>query len=76
MLRVEGIGCVMRECSEEVRLGISRFWSGPWSRVLGLPSRSLVRGRVKEEWVFNEGGIMAVVKRIGPSYLSSNWVSE
>lgn len=46
---------MMREWSDEVRLGINR--SGPWSRVLGRPSRSLVRGLVKEGCVLREGAM-------------------
>jgi hypothetical protein len=43
------MGWVMRECSDEVRLGIIMAGSAPaWSRVLGRPSRSPVRGRVNE----------------------------
>lgn len=54
MLRVEGIGCVMRECREEVRLGMTSEAS--WSRVMG---RSLVEGRTKEEWSLREGAMTA-----------------
>jgi CO dehydrogenase/acetyl-CoA synthase beta subunit len=46
MLRVDGIGWVMREWRDEVRLGMIRLASA--SRVTGRASRSLVRGRVKE----------------------------
>lgn len=53
------MGWVMRECSEEVRLGITRDWS-VWSRVPGRPSRSPVRGRTKEVCVLREGAIVVV----------------
>ncbi len=58
MFKVEGIGCVIRECREDVLLGITRFWS-PWSRVAGRPSRSPVLGRTKEAWLLNEGAMIA-----------------
>lgn len=46
-LSVEGIGWVIREWSEEVRLGIIRECS-PWSLVAGLSDcLSRVRGRTK-----------------------------
>lgn len=57
MFRVEGIGCVIREWSEDVRLGMMRLLS-PWSRVLGRASRSPVRGLVKDEWALREGAIV------------------
>ena len=57
MLRVEGIGWVMREWRDDVRLGMTRLLS-PWSRVPGRPSP--VRGRVKDEWAVREGAIVAV----------------
>lgn len=47
----------MRECSEDVRLGMTRLWSF-WSLVLGRPSRSPVRGRTKEVCVLREGAIV------------------
>lgn len=55
--RVEGIGWVMRECRDDVRLGMTRLLS-PWSRVLGRPSP--VRGRVKDEWAVRDGAMVAV----------------
>jgi hypothetical protein len=36
----------------------------PWSRVLGRASRSLVRGRVKDERAFSEGAILALSLRL------------
>jgi hypothetical protein len=57
MLRVDGIGCVMREWRDEVRLGMMRLLSA--SRVTGRVSRSPVRGRVNEAWVLSEGGMFA-----------------
>ena len=50
----------MRECREDVLLGIIRFWS-VWSRVPGRPSRSPVRGRTKEEWLLSDGPMMVVL---------------
>lgn len=48
----EGEGCVMRECSDEVRLGTATEPS-PWSLVTG---RSRVAGRMKElEWSLSDG---------------------
>lgn len=61
-LSVEGIGWVMREWREEVRLGMMRLLS-PWSRVLG---RSLVRGRVNDEWALREGAILKWLSDMGP----------
>ncbi len=58
------MGCVMRECREEVRLGITRDWSF-WSRVPGRPSRSPVRGRTKEVCVLREGAIVRVCVGFG-----------
>src|SRR3954470_15358214 len=58
MFRVDGMGWVMRECSEEVLLGTIKFWSF-WSRVPGRASRSLVRGRTKEEWLLSDGLMVA-----------------
>jgi hypothetical protein len=49
----------MRECREDVLLGMIRFWS-VWSRVPGRPSRSPVRGRTKEEWLLSDGPMMMV----------------
>lgn len=59
----EGIGCVILECSEEVRLGMKRLLSA-WSRVTGRASRSLVRGRVKEACAVSEGAMFAVPKSV------------
>lgn len=53
--RVEGMGCVILEWRDEVRLGIMRLLSA-WSRVAG---RSLVRGRVKEVCAVREGAMFA-----------------
>lgn len=50
---------MIRECSEEVRLGMIRLLSA-WSRVPGRPSRSPVRGRTKEVCVLSEGAIASV----------------
>ena len=44
MFKVEGMGWVMRECRDEVLLGMTREVS--WSRVGGL---SRVIGRTKDE---------------------------
>lgn len=55
---VDGIGWVIREWRDEVRLGMIRLVS-PWSRVPGRASRSLVRGREKEGCVLNDGAIVA-----------------
>lgn len=52
MFKVDGIGCVIRECSEDVRLGIVR--DSACSRVAG---RSLVVGRTKEARSRNEGAM-------------------
>lgn len=53
------MGWVMREWSDEVRLGtIMADSAPPWSRVLGRPSRSPVRGRVNESWVLREGDMV------------------
>ena len=60
MFRVDGMGWVIREWRDEVRLGMMRLVS-PWSRVLGRASRSLVRGREKEACVLNEGAIVSSV---------------
>ena len=60
---VEGMGCVILEWRDEVRLGMIKALS-PWSRVslvLGRPSRSPVRGLVKDEWALREGGMLALV---------------
>lgn len=59
MFNVEGMGCVIRECSEEVRLGMIRLLSA-WSRVPGRPSRSPVRGRTNEACVLSEGAIASI----------------
>ena len=59
MFNVDGIGCVIRECREDVLLGMIKFWS-VWSRVPGRPSRSPVLGRTNDEWLFNEGPILTV----------------
>ena len=68
----------MRECREEVLLGMIRLVS-VWSRVPGRPSRSLVRGRTNEEWLLSDGPMIAVrgglvvdgsiseSKRLGPN---------
>lgn len=53
MFNVEGIGCVMREWRDDVRLGITSELS--WSLVEG---RSRVDGRTKEEWSLNEGAMV------------------
>ena len=58
MFNVEGIGCVMRECNEEVRLGMTSDAS--WSRVMG---RSLVEGRTKDEWSLRDGGMMESIPK-------------
>lgn len=64
-LSVEGMGWVMRECSDEVRLGMSMVsFAALWSRVLGRASRSPVLGRVKEGWVVSEGGMATVVETV------------
>lgn len=55
-LSVEGIGCVMREWRDEVRLGIIKLLSC-WSRVPGR-SPFPVRGRWNDEWVFRDGAIL------------------
>ena len=47
------------EWREDVLLGIIRLLS-LWSRVLGRASRSLVRGRVKDVCVLNEGAILLI----------------
>jgi hypothetical protein len=72
MLSVEGIGWVMRECSDDVRLGIIK---SAWSRVGG---RSLVRGRK-----LKEGAIVveccsthAAVELMGPQRNRSNTSDE
>lgn len=57
--RVDGMGCVMREWRDEVRLGMMRLLSAAWSRVPGRPSRSPVRGRWNDEWVLRDGAILA-----------------
>ena len=54
---LDGINCVILEWSEEVRLGMTKAESAR-SRVAGRTSRSLVRGRTKEEWLFNEGAML------------------
>lgn len=54
------MGCVILECSDDVRLGMIRLLS-PWSRVVGRASRSLVRGRVKEVCAVSEGAMFAYV---------------
>jgi hypothetical protein len=56
MWRVDGIGCVMREWRDDVRLGMMRLLSA--SRVTGRASRSLVLGRVKEACGLREGGML------------------
>lgn len=56
MLSVDGMGCVIREWREEVRLGIMRECS-PWSRVVGL-SRSPFRVRGRGEKVSLSEGPM------------------
>lgn len=50
---VDGMGWVIREWREEVRLGMTRELS--WSRVAG---RSLVGGRTKEECSLRDGPIL------------------
>jgi hypothetical protein len=62
MLSCEGIGCVIRECREDVLLGMIKLLS-PWSRVTGRASRSLVRGRVKDDRVVREGAILGGRRR-------------
>lgn len=64
-LRVEGIGCVIRECSDEVRLGTTSEFS-PSPRVVG---RSRVDGRTKDEWSRRDGPIVAVVPCILRLYI-------
>ena len=69
---VEGIGCVILEWRDEVRLGMIKALS-PWSRVslvLGRPSRSPVRGLVKEEWALREGGMLTLVVRMSSQRFS------
>jgi hypothetical protein len=61
----------MRECREDVLLGMIRLVS-PWSRVPGRPSRSLVRGRTKEEWLLSDGPMIAV----GVEFVGSGYISE
>lgn len=62
------MGWVMREWSDEVRLGTIMADSAPaWSRVLGRPSRSPVRGRVNEGWVLREGGMVTASKSFSES---------
>lgn len=57
------MGCVMRECREDVRLGIMRECS-PWSVVAGLSDcLSRVRGRTKDVWSRREGPISVVSRR-------------
>ncbi len=56
-LREDGIGCVIREWSDDVLLGMIKLLSF-WSRVLGRASRSLVRGRVNDVCVLKEGAIL------------------
>ena len=56
MLSVDGMGCVIREWREEVRLGIMRECS-PRSRVVGL-SRSPFRVRGRGEKVSLSEGPM------------------
>ncbi len=65
----------MREWREEVRLGMMRLLSA-WSRVPGRPSRSPVRGRWKEEWVFREGAILSFAAVRLYAKLSVGLVSE
>jgi len=70
------MGCVMREWSDEVRLGMMRLlsaWSR-WSRVPGRPSRSPVRGLWKEEWVFSEGAILTLTPAGLISKLPPAWI--
>ena len=55
-MRVDGIGCVMREWRDDVRLGMMRLLSA--SRVTGRASRSLVLGRVNEACALREGGML------------------
>lgn len=61
--KADGIGWVILEWRDEVRLGIIRLLS-LWSRVTG---RSLVRGRVKEAGAVREGCMLAVVVSNKPS---------
>jgi hypothetical protein len=56
MLRVDGMGWVMRECSDDVRLGTTSEFS-PSPRVVG---RSRVDGRTKDEWSLKDGPIVTV----------------
>ena len=56
MVRVDGIGCVMREWRDEVLLGMINELSA-WSRVEG---RSRVDGRMKMEWSLMEGAMAGV----------------
>lgn len=58
---VEGIGWVMRECSDEVRLGMVSEGS-PWSVV---PGRSRVDGRMKDGWSLRVGDMAAVERSPG-----------
>jgi len=54
------MGCVMRECREDVRLGIIKECS-PWSLVAGLSDcLSRVRGRAKDVGSRSEGPIVVV----------------
>jgi hypothetical protein len=55
MFSVEGIGWVIRECREDVRLGMTSECSTFWSLVEGL---SRVTGRTKAEWSRSEGLIV------------------
>lgn len=69
---------MMRECSDEVRLGMMRFWS-LWSRVTGRASRSLVRGLVKEVWVVREGAMVMMAwcgTREGYSVVGSDMIAK
>lgn len=58
---MEGIGWVMRECSDEVRLGMVSEGS-PWSVV---PGRSRVDGRMKDGWSLRVGDMAAVERSPG-----------
>lgn len=69
MFNVEGIGCVIRECSEDVRLGIVS--DSACSRVAG---RSLVVGRTNEARSRSEGAMASypVVIMVCMDYILSS----
>lgn len=64
--KVDGIGWVMRECREDVLLGMTREWS-ICSPVEGLLARSLVEGRINDEWLRSEGILVVTLQLSRPS---------